>query len=164
MKILERDLRVFVKNCFEKNSNVNETLFFVEAGKGGSDGNADVFWARDGVIYPIELKIFKDGFYLRPAQYSFHRSCQKAKCKSFVVAIVVDKKDFSKNRLLILDGKAISDFRHMKQKQLLELSNKKSNNLFWFMDEKGFEGVNVEIFRACFYEMMLSFFKGNEKT
>lgn len=158
MTVLEKDLRDFLKRAFRENNWLNEHLFFVEAGKGGSDGNADVFWMRKGKIYPIELKVFKKGFYLRPSQWAFHRSCSEAECKSFVVAFVLDEKDTRKNRLMILDGGFIDAFRGYPQSLLLELENKNSDNVFWFMDGKDFEGQDDKMFRSCFYHLMLSFF------
>lgn len=130
MTILERDLRVFVKNGFEQNCNVNETLFFVEAGKGGSEGMADVFWPYNKQLIPIELKVFRDGFFLRPSQYSFHRNCRMMQIPSFVVgAIPCDDPDDSK--IIIIDGKYIDWFRDLSKKEFYDLNNKEAKGCFW---------------------------------
>lgn len=160
MAILERDLRVFVKNSFEENSNASETLFFVEAGKGGSEGMADVFWPYDKQLIPIELKIFRDGFFLRPSQYSFHRNCRIMQIPSFVVgAIPCDDPD--DNKIIFIDGKYIDWFRDLSKEEFYSLDNKKSDNCFWILETNTKENYydvkyrqNKKMFREAFFNIL----------
>jgi hypothetical protein len=139
MVILEKDLRVFVKRCFEQNRDTDSTLFFVEAGKGGSEGFADVVWPYRKQMISIELKIFRDGFYLKPSQYRFHRDCAKMGIPSFVVGAMPsfgsdNAKEISTNKLIMIDGFYVDEFRNMDKKDFFFIDNEGAKGKYWVLE------------------------------
>ena len=124
--MLEKKLREFVDDAFVEGPDDGE-LFWVEAGAGGTEGIADVFWPYLGKLLPVELKVFDQGFFLRPSQYSFHRNCAKANVPSFVVAFtdVFGDKEYC---ILILRGDRAAQYRGKKNVELVDMILDDSSN------------------------------------
>ena len=83
----EKQLRKIVKDIFEAGSNSHLGLQWVEPSQGSSVGMPDVYWPHKGQLIGIELKVWTDKVYLRPAQYAYHRNSAKDGIPSFVFGV-----------------------------------------------------------------------------